>query len=100
LVDIDGIREENEGELDHLTDEEVKEMFELGKYEALWDHTHDAYDQFEELADAFLIFVDAAKTALNCIRQMQDVEQPSQLSWNAGLARRKLEAALAYIGGE
>lgn len=37
------------------TDEEVRDVYADGrKYQTLWDHTGDAYEQFEKLADAFL----------------------------------------------
>lgn len=48
------LREEGyEGTAD-ATDEELREDFADGnKYSTTWDHTGDAYEQFEALADAF-----------------------------------------------
>lgn len=45
----------------HLTDEELIDEYNEGaKYSKTWDHTGDAYEQFEPLADDYLKLRDAA----------------------------------------
>lgn len=49
------LRKDYEGEVDELDDEELLEHFDhASKYVTTWDHTGDAYDDYEPLADAFL----------------------------------------------
>jgi hypothetical protein len=46
------------------SDEELHETYADGqKYATTWDHTGDAYEEYEKLADAFLALQDVAKAA-------------------------------------
>lgn len=44
----------------HMSDEDLVEEYNDGlKYDCLWDHIGDAYEQFEPMADAFLMMLEA-----------------------------------------
>lgn len=48
-------------EYQHFSDDDLREKFADGKkYHVLWDHTGDAYEQFEKLADAYLEIMENA----------------------------------------
>jgi hypothetical protein len=52
-----------------LSDEELHEKYNEGlKYQQLWDHTGDAYEQFEKLADDW---VSLRKDAVELIEKMR-----------------------------
>ena len=39
----------------HMPDDELRELYNEGaKYENLWDHVGEAYEDYEKLADAYL----------------------------------------------
>ena len=53
-----------------MTDEELIEDYADGrKYAVVWDHTGDAYEQFEHLADAYLAEHDETKLTAEFIRR-------------------------------
>lgn len=49
------IREDYPEKAADMSDEEIRDYYADGqKYATTWDHTGDAYEQFEKLADAYL----------------------------------------------
>ena len=66
----------------HRSDEGLRDYYADGrKYDVLWDHVGDAYEQFEPLADAALEMLEAARAAVeydNAIRACAD--DPDKMS--------------------
>jgi len=61
----------------HMSDEELHAHYnESAKYQNLWDHTGDAYEQFEKVADDYLRLRAEIEKAVRGIRgELQDQTQ-------------------------
>lgn len=62
----------------HLSDEELREEYADGaKYQTLWDHTADAYEEYEKLAD-FVLDSEAEhfRDMLDCQERMVNLLAP------------------------
>ena len=91
------IRSDYSEDTDGMDDDDIRDEYADGcKYADLWDHTGDAREQFEELADAYLELLDqwnrrAAPVVSDDTRLMDFLADPSQDIANVHLPRHIVE---------
>ena len=91
------IRSDYSEDTDGMDDDDIRDEYADGcKYADLWDHTGDAREQFEELADAYLELLDqwsrrAAPVVTDDTRLMDFLADPSQDIANVQLPRHIVE---------
>lgn len=81
----------------HMSDDELRIHFDAhGKYATTWDHTGDAYAEYEPLADSFFELVDALEDMLSGWRYIRHVHGDLYgVGWDR--AQQKAEAALSRL---
>ena len=78
-----------------MSDEELHDYYNEGrKYAVTWDHVGDAYEEYENLADAFLGLVKASGEMLDTMANKGRLDDPA---WAAPI--RALRAALDVATG-
>ncbi len=75
----------------HLSDEALREEYDApGKYSTTWDNTGDAYDEYEKLADAFLVLIEVCERSLDDFRHKYG-------AWDAEVTEVRIIKALEQI---
>jgi hypothetical protein len=81
----------------HFSDEGLLQHYNDGnKYQILWDHIGDAYDDYELLSDAFLYLVEKLKATKELIQEFSDLVDCISDKLNDGYRERLRESIEDY----